>query len=99
MSAAVAGSLRGPDVRDAATGTVTIHPIRLPGGLVIGARRIAFDITAGARRLLLDRDPGPPPYLTGITLSGRMGTPDEEEDVKVWIHPAQVLELWLRLNL
>ena len=42
----------------------------------------------------------------GITLSGRLdGRPaepaadaDAEADVRVWIAPAQVLELWVRLN-
>lgn len=102
LIARVSGTLRGPGpgpgLAEPAAGTVTVRPIRLPGGLVIGSRRIAIDVTAGERRLLLDRDPGPPPYLMGITLSGRLSDPAaDDEDVKVWIHPAQVLDLWLRM--
>lgn len=96
----MSGTLRGPDLAEPASGTVTIRPIRLPGGIVIGSRRIAIDVTAGERRLRIDRDPGPPPYLLGISLSGRLAQPGTADtDVKVWIHPAQVIDLWLRLHL
>ena len=67
----------------------------------MGARRIALDLDLAEGRLVVDGDPGPPPYLMGITLSGRLdGRPaepaadaDAEADVRVWIAPAQVLEL------
>ena len=60
-------------------------------------------MTAGRRRLVLDGEVGPPPYLTGITLPGRL-CPEEagtavDDDVTVWIAPTQLLELWFRLNL
>ena len=101
------GTLRGPDLTEPATGTVTLRPLRLPGGIVIGARRIALDVAAAGVRLVLDGDPGPPPYLLGITLSGRLDRPaggagicsEVGEDVKVWIAPAQLFDLWLGLNL
>jgi hypothetical protein len=104
--AQVSGALRGPDLVEPAAGTVTLWPLRLPGGIVIGARRIALDLDLAEGRLVVDGDPGAPPYLMGITLSGRLdGRPaepaadaDAEADVRVWIAPAQVLELWVRLN-
>lgn len=104
--ARITGTLRGPEWAEPATGTVTLWPLKLPGGIVIGARRIALDVVAAGRRLVLDGDPGPPPYLLGITLPGRLGPPagdheadrDGNQDVKVWIAPAQLFELWLRLN-
>jgi hypothetical protein len=97
--AQVSGTLRGPDLAEPATGTVTCWPLRLPGGIVIGARRIALDILTAQTRLVLDGDPGPPPYLMGLTVAGRLTGPDGDEEVKVWIAPTQLLELWLRLNL
>jgi hypothetical protein len=102
--AQVSGALRGPDLIEPAAGTVTLWPLRLPGGIVIGARRIALDLALAGGRLVADGDPGPPPYLQGISLSGRLdGLPagrvaDGDGDVTVSIAPAQVLELWLRLN-
>ncbi len=42
-------------------------PLRLARGIVIGARRIALDVVLAEGRLVLDGDPGPPPYLMGIT--------------------------------
>jgi hypothetical protein len=107
LLAAVTGILRGPDRADPATGTITFWPRRVLGSIV-GPRRIALDVTFGRGRVVLDGEVGPPPYLTGITLPGRLtagsgeGSPEEEaaeEDVKVWIHPAQLLELWFRINL
>ena len=70
-------------------------------GNIVGPRRSARDGAAGARRGVLDGEGGPPPYLTGITLPGRLSPVDggPDEDVKVWIHPAQLLELWFRINL
>lgn len=102
--ARVSGVLRGPGLAEPATGTVTCWPLRLPGGIIIGARRIALDVSTARARLVLDGDPGPPPYLMGLTLPGRLTGPlaheeEVEEEVKVWIAPTQVLELWLRLNL
>ena len=99
LRAQVSGTLRGPDLADPAAGSVTLQPLRLPGGIVIGARRIAIDVTAAGARLVLDGDPGPPPYLLGITLSGQLTGPDGDHDVKIWINPAQLFELWLRLTL
>ena len=106
--AQVTGALRGPDLVEPAAGTVTLWPLRLPGGIVIGARRIALDLVLAEGRLVVDGDPGPPPYLMGITLFGRLdgrpteptadGDADGDADVRVWIAPAQVLELWVRLN-
>ena len=98
--AQVSGILRGPDPAEPATGTVTCWPLRLPGGIVIGARRIALAVTTTRSRLVLDGDPGPPPYLMGMTVVGRLSGPNgHDEEVKVWIAPTQLLELWLRLNL
>jgi len=97
--AQVSGILRGPDLAEPASGTVTCWPLLLPGGIVIGARRIALDIVTTRTRLVLDSDPGAPPYLMGLTVAGRLIGPDGDEEVKVWIAPTQLLELWLRLNL
>lgn len=102
--AEVSGALRGPDLvePEPATGTATLWPLRLPGGIVIGARRIALDLVLTTGQLVVDGDPGPPPYLGGISLTGRLnGRPAEpaaDANVRVWIAPAQVLELWVRLN-
>ena len=96
------GTLRGPGRTDPVSGTITFWPRRVLGSIV-GPRRIALDVTSDRGRLVLDGDVGPPPYLTGITLPGRLsagtGSPVADADVKVWIHPAQLLELWFRLNL
>jgi hypothetical protein len=117
-----------------AAGTITFWPRRFAGGIVVGPRRIALDVSFQRGRLVLDGEVGPPPYLTGITLPGRLsggsgvsggtrvsggsgvlsafGVSDKSSssdidvirdstgaEVKVRIHPAQLLELWFRLNL
>ena len=46
-----------------------------PGGIVIGARRIALDVASGGARLVLDGDPGPPPYLMSPGPAGCPGRP------------------------
>ncbi len=103
LLATVAGTLRGPDLTEPATGTIAFWPRRVLGSIV-GPRRIALDVTFGTGRVVLDGEVGPPPYLTGITLPGRLSAgPGDgsrpDQDVKVWIHPAQLLELWFRINL
>jgi hypothetical protein len=95
----VAGTLRGPDPTEVATGTITFWPRRFPGGFVVGPRRIALEVSTTGGRLVLDGEVGPPPYLTGISLPGRLHTDTGADEVKVWIAPAQLLELWFRLNL
>ena len=65
----------------------------------VGPRRIALEVSTTGGRLVLDGEVGPPPYLTGISLPGRLHTDTGADEVKVWIAPAQLLELWFRLNL
>ena len=99
LVAEVSGTLRSSELTEPATGVVTLRPLRLPGGLVIGARQITLEVTAARDRLLLTGEPGSLPYLLGITLSGRLDGPSGDAEIKTWIAPAQLLELWLRLNL
>jgi hypothetical protein len=102
LLADVTGTLRGPDRAHPAAGTITFWPRRVLGR-IIGPRRIALDVTADRGRLRLDGEVGPPPYLTGISLPGRLSAPaaatSDGDPVTVWIHPAQLLELWFRFNL
>lgn len=92
------GRLRGPEPAEPAAGTITFWPRRF-AGIVVGPRRIALDVTFDHGRLVLDADVDPPPYLSGITRPGLLSGPAGDEDVKIWIAPAQLLELWFRLNL
>jgi hypothetical protein len=98
LQSEVTGTLHGPDRSEPATGTITFWPRRF-AGMVVGPRRIALDIAFDAGRLVLDAEVEPPPYLAGITRLARLHGADGEQDVKVWIAPTQLLELWFRLNL
>ena len=99
LLANVTGTLRGPDPAEPITGTITFWPRRIPGGIVVGSRRIALDVASEQRRLVLDGAVGLPPHPAGITLRGRLSGATGAEDVAVSIDPVQLLELWFRLNL
>lgn len=67
-------------------------------GTIVGPRRIALDVESAQGRLVLDGDVGPPLYPFGITLPGRLSTPEVDADVSVHIDPAQLVGLWLGIN-
>ena len=103
--AQVTGTLRGPDLAEPATGTVTLWPLRLPGGIVIGPAGSRWTSSPRGGRLVArrrSRTAAVPAWASPCSgrLDGRPshGATRRAQDVKVWIAPAQLLELWLRLN-
>jgi hypothetical protein len=94
---AVDGELLDGHARLPTSGEVVVWPRRVFGGIV-GLHRIALDVTVGHLRLRLDGDVGPPPYLRGLALPGRLYSGRRELDVRVSIDVVQLLALWLDLT-
>ena len=93
----VDGDLLDGPARLPTAGEVVVWPRRVFGGIV-GLYRITLNVAVGEMRLRLDADVGPPPYLRGLVLPGRLDTGHRELEVRVSLDVLQLIAIWLELS-